>query len=59
MNVDGDEEESQRPRTVSDYGIEVDFDSLDDDEREVRWCCLCLSPCLKFRWLGFFPGDRC
>jgi len=43
MNVDGDEEESQRPRTVSDYGIEVDFDSLDDDEREVRQYCLDLS----------------
>lgn len=36
MNVDDDDdEETQRPRTVSDYGIEVDFDGLDDDEREV------------------------
>ena len=33
MDVDEDEE-SQKPKRVSDYGIEVDFDLLDDEERE-------------------------
>lgn len=37
MNVDADdEEETQRPRTVADYGIEVDFENLDDEDRDVR-----------------------
>ena len=35
MDVDEDEEGTQRPKRVADFGIEVDFDSLDDDEREV------------------------
>lgn len=35
MDVD-DEDGTQRPRTVNDYGVEVDFESLDDDERQVR-----------------------
>lgn len=35
MDVDEDEEEgTQRPKQVQDYGIEVDFDALDDEERE-------------------------
>ena len=34
MDVDEDEEATQRPKTVPDYGIEVDFDSVEDDERE-------------------------
>ncbi|KAH7929959.1 RecF/RecN/SMC protein [Leucogyrophana mollusca] len=33
MDVDEDEDGTQRPRQVQDYGIEVDFGSLDDDER--------------------------
>lgn len=36
MDVDEDEEATQRPKAVADYGIEVNFDSLDDDERQVR-----------------------
>jgi hypothetical protein len=48
MNVDGDDEESQRPRTVSTYGIQVDFDSLDDDEREVCSHYSCFSLLIKF-----------
>ncbi|CAE6414576.1 unnamed protein product [Rhizoctonia solani] len=32
MDLD-DEDETQRAREVQDYGIEVDFDGLDDDER--------------------------
>lgn len=35
MDVDEDEEGSQHVRHIPDYGIEVDFDSLDDEEREV------------------------
>jgi structural maintenance of chromosome 1 len=33
MDVDGAE---SQPKRVSDYGIEVDFDLLEEDEREVR-----------------------
>lgn len=36
MDVDEDEDGTQRPKQVSNYGIEVDFESLDDEEREVR-----------------------
>ena len=36
MDVDDDENGTQRPRKVADYGIEVDFEQLDDEEREVR-----------------------
>ena len=34
MDVDEDEDATQRPKQVQDYGIEVDFDSLDEDVRE-------------------------
>lgn len=34
MDID-DEDGTQRPRRVPDYGIEVEFDLLDDEEREV------------------------
>jgi structural maintenance of chromosome 1 len=36
MDVDEDEDGTQRPKTVQDYGIEVDFSLLEDDERQVR-----------------------
>lgn len=35
MDVDEDNDGTQHPRRVDDYGIEVDFEALDDDEREV------------------------
>ena len=35
MDVDEDDEGSQDIKRVPDYGIEVDFSSLDDDEKEV------------------------
>lgn len=35
MDVDEDEDDTQRPRQVQDYGIEVDFSELDDEERDV------------------------
>jgi hypothetical protein len=35
MDIDEDEDGTQHPRKVQDFGIEVDFDSLDEDEREV------------------------
>ena len=35
MDVDDDEDGTQRPRRVNDYGIEIDYRLLDDDEREV------------------------
>ncbi|KAJ7638242.1 condensin complex subunit SMC1 [Roridomyces roridus] len=34
MDVDEDEDGTQQPRKVQDFGIEVDFDELDDDDRE-------------------------
>ncbi|KAF7332519.1 Structural maintenance of chromosomes protein [Mycena kentingensis (nom. inval.)] len=34
MDVDEDEDGTQQPRRVQDFGIEVDFDALDDDDRE-------------------------
>ena len=36
MDVDEDEDGTQRPKKVQDFGIEVNFESLDDEEREVR-----------------------
>jgi hypothetical protein len=35
MDVDEDEDGTQRTKTVSDYGVEVDFNELDQDERDV------------------------
>lgn len=35
MDVDEDEDGTQRPRQVQDYGIEVDFAALNDEERAV------------------------
>ena len=35
MDVDEDEEGSQAVKRVSDFGIEVDFSSLDEEELEV------------------------
>jgi structural maintenance of chromosome 1 len=34
MDVDEDENATQRLKQVHDYGIEVDFDGLDEDVRE-------------------------
>lgn len=39
MDVDEDEEGTQQVKRVPDFGIEVDFESLDDEEREVS-CCM-------------------
>lgn len=33
MDVDEDEDGTQRPKAVADYGIEVNFDSIDEDDR--------------------------
>jgi structural maintenance of chromosome 1 len=33
MDIDEDEDGTQRPKSVPDYGIEVDFDLLDEDDR--------------------------
>ena len=35
MDVDEPEDGAQRVRHVQDYGIEVDFADIDDEEREV------------------------
>jgi len=41
MDVDEEDEDTfQRPRKVHDYGIEVDFDGVDDDDLAV-----CTIPC--------------
>ncbi|KAF9652766.1 hypothetical protein BDM02DRAFT_2623366 [Thelephora ganbajun] len=34
MQMEGDEDESERPRQVQDYGIEVDYSELEDEEME-------------------------
>ncbi|KAJ3905524.1 hypothetical protein F5879DRAFT_736868 [Lentinula edodes] len=34
MDVDDDEDGTQRPKAVQNYGIEVDFADIDDEERE-------------------------
>jgi structural maintenance of chromosome 1 len=34
MDVDEDEDATQRPKQVQGYGIEVDFEGLDEDIRE-------------------------
>ena len=36
MDVDEDDSGTQRPKSVSDYGVEVDFETLDEEDREVR-----------------------
>jgi hypothetical protein len=36
MEVDEDEDNTQQPKAVADYGIEIEFDSLEDEDREVR-----------------------
>jgi hypothetical protein len=62
MDVDEDEHGTQRPRKAQDFGIEVDFDCLNDDEREVLASCdfLALKPnCLSSGWIrrsGFEVG---
>jgi structural maintenance of chromosome 1 len=33
MDIDDDEDGTQKPKTVADYGIEVNFESIDDDDR--------------------------
>ena len=38
MDIDEDEEGAQSIKRVSDYGIEVDFESIDEDEMEVSSC---------------------
>ena len=34
MDVDEDEDGTQRPKQVLDYGIQVDFESIDEDNLE-------------------------
>ncbi|KAL0571911.1 Structural maintenance of chromosomes protein 1 [Marasmius crinis-equi] len=34
MDVDQDEDATQRPKEVQNYGVEVDFEEIDEDERE-------------------------
>jgi structural maintenance of chromosome 1 len=34
MEVDGDEDEGERPKKVQTYGIEVDYSELEDEEME-------------------------
>lgn len=35
MDIDEDEDTALKPKKGQDFGIEVDFNSLDDDQREV------------------------
>jgi len=34
MDVDEDENSTQRPKAAADYGIEIDFSSIDDEDTE-------------------------
>jgi hypothetical protein len=36
MDVDEDEDNTQQPKVVADFGIEVDFEALEDEEKEVK-----------------------
>lgn len=36
MDIDGPEEGTQNVFQANNYGVEVDFDELDEDEQEVR-----------------------
>ena len=36
MDVDGDPDTTQHAREVEDYGLEIDFSSVDEDDLEVR-----------------------
>lgn len=43
MDVDGDDDGVQRPREVESYGLDVDFETLEAEDREVssgQACCL-------------------
>lgn len=35
MDVDGEDDGTQRAAEVTNYGVEVDFESLDEEEKEV------------------------
>lgn len=39
MDVDEDDESAQSIKRVPDYGIEVDFSILDEDDKEVKKSC--------------------
>jgi hypothetical protein len=64
MDVDEEDDaengSTQQPKRVHDYGIEVDFDVLGGEEREVsgRTTCACLriKPVLKTRFR--IPPER-
>lgn len=49
MDIDEEDEGTQRPLQARDYGIEVDFDDLSEEERDVRpsslspLCSCCLT----------------
>lgn len=34
MDIDGEEDETQQVLQVSDYGVKVDFEDLEEDEEE-------------------------
>jgi hypothetical protein len=53
MDVDGDEEGSQHPVRIQDFGVLPDFSDLDDDEKEVS-CVSLLGARTKVRL-----GRRC
>ena len=52
MDVDEDEQGTQRVKRVPDYGIEVDFDSLSDADRNVR--CPHIYPSFERRLIGWW-----
>lgn len=47
MDVDGPEDETQNIYEANDYGVEVDFDEIDEDERAVRPTT---TPLLSLKW---------
>lgn len=51
MDVDGDDDGTQRVAPVKNYGVTVDFSDLEDEEKEVRVAFFALPAC--------FPDSQC
>lgn len=46
MDVDDDDDNAEEPQNVPDYGIVVNFEELDDEQREVSLALLSFT-CLQ------------
>lgn len=39
MDVDGDPDTTQRPKEVEDYGLELDYSNMEEEDLQVRNLC--------------------